>query len=392
VANVEVRLAEQKSTLEQLKDKEKQDVDSLRAADKAVTDAVKAISKADDSKAALGKKVEHVSASITTFQGAMSAASDKKTIGSLIGELKACGVEESLLKAAPSALGLEPAARGDFDNMCVTTIASKLEQHRDSLAAQAGQADTDKLALEASLVEKNTLKAQLEQASEQSTGASELAAKACKDVEVELKSAKQIAKTAGDGNSKAQKEVDNATKSVAEFDVVFDAFVTLKDRGNKPADWRDTSDGFGGFKEIAFSNGPVALCVSKTEKFDPMFDYNQELPEGWKWATVAEKEAVCNGETHDTTWYSGQAGWGGYNDCMWKGQYKRYFTYADSATNGGLVKASNKEGNINVPYFTAAEVKKLTIDGHDIHEAAKCKDAGIVPGHGRFAGIVCVKK
>ena len=205
-----------------------------------------------------------------------------------------------------------------------------------------------------------------------------------------------------------------------------------------------------------FIHRPVALCVSKTEKFDPMFDYNQELPEGWKWATVAEKEAVrqhkhplctihapymhhsctihalhapymhhtcttcttpapylhltctipapylrhfcnahatcirhtcnmhaahmaytihaahlnmhtpcmqhtcsthayamhpthmhqhtpctatcihhtcntycniplqqvCNGETHDTTWYSGQAGWGGYNDCMWKGQYK----------------------------------------------------------------------
>ena len=58
------------------------------------------------------------------------------------------------------------------------------------------------------------------------------------------------------------------------------------------------------------------------DKFDPAFDYNQGLPEGWKWATVAEKEAVCNGETHAATWYSGQGGWSGYNDCMWNGQYK----------------------------------------------------------------------
>ena len=55
-----------------------------------------------------------------------------------------------------------------------------------------------------------------------------------------------------------------------------------------------------------------------------------------------------------------------------------------------MVKASNKEGNINVPYFTAEEVKKLAIEGHDIHEAAKCKGSGIAAGHGRFAGIICV--
>ena len=129
----------------------------------------------------------------------------------------------------------------------------------------------------------------------------------------------------------------------------------------------DTTDGFGGFKELDYFPN-VALAVSNTDKME--VGKVHEPPAGWHWGSRAEVAAIMGGG-EEARWpkkfyYWDQGGWVG---CTWAGVQRTCFAFSDSLQVGGCLGTGCDEGAITE--LGAAELARIL--------PIWC-----------FAGIVCV--